>query len=245
MPNFKTPKSTSLAHAVRWIVSSERFLAVDDAKAVGDTPDLDASRFEQSKRNLLLALREGLVKSTAVFEVFDPTYLVHHPDRKDRQTLWDEFLAQFSSELDSSNFQQISDDFSVPKHLWINRNVDWSHNGLKYLGGAVRGVFREIKIDTEDLQRQFSNDLETRHQAGQIAPPGVGNLKLSEKQSVLRLVAGMAIQGYKYDPSSNRNECITEIQSDLDFLGIGLDAKTIRKWLKEATAILPKGKLPN
>ena len=66
---------------------------------------------------------------------------------------------------------------------------------------------------------------------------------IAKKNSLLTLVAGMAIKGYRFDPNANRNEATSDIQSDLDELGIGLDQKTILKWLREATALVDKDHL--
>lgn len=61
-----------------------------------------------------------------------------------------------------------------------------------------------------------------------------------ERQSLLSLVIGMAKMGYRYDPSKVRNDAVGEIQADLDSCGVGLDSKTIRSYLKEASALLPE-----
>jgi len=51
----------------------------------------------------------------------------------------------------------------------------------------------------------------------------------------------MAIAGYKFDQDAKRNQATSDIQSDLDQLGIPLDQRTILKWLREACEIIPKG----
>lgn len=63
-------------------------------------------------------------------------------------------------------------------------------------------------------------------------------LTSTEKASMLKLIAAMAIAGYKFDPTSTRNEATQDIADDLDRLGIGLDLKTVRKWLKEACSLI-------
>lgn len=60
----------------------------------------------------------------------------------------------------------------------------------------------------------------------------------TEKASMLKLVAGMAIKGYRYDPHEQRSTTVQEIADDLDRLGISLDLKTIRKWLKESCKLV-------
>jgi ribosomal protein S16 len=60
-----------------------------------------------------------------------------------------------------------------------------------------------------------------------------------ERDSLLKLVIGMAVKGYAYDPMASRNSATADIASDLASLGIGLDTDTIRKWLKEGADLLP------
>lgn len=64
----------------------------------------------------------------------------------------------------------------------------------------------------------------------------------SERNSLLTLIAAMAIEGYKYDPKAKRNEATSDIQSDAELLGLPLDQKTILKWLREACKLLPSEK---
>lgn len=64
----------------------------------------------------------------------------------------------------------------------------------------------------------------------------------SERNSLLTLIAAMAIKGYKYDPKAKRNEATSDIQSDAELLGLPLDQKTILKWLREACKLLPSEK---
>lgn len=54
--------------------------------------------------------------------------------------------------------------------------------------------------------------------------------------TILKLVGGMAIAVYNYNPHERRSDTIRQIQSDLDLKGITLDADTIRKWVREGAA---------
>tara|TARA_R110002126_G_scaffold213048_4_gene359588 strand:+ start:9470 stop:10495 length:1026 start_codon:yes stop_codon:yes gene_type:complete len=60
-----------------------------------------------------------------------------------------------------------------------------------------------------------------------------------ERQSLLRLVIGMAIKGYAYDPRATRTKTSQEITNDLQLLGLTLDVDTVRKYLNEAKELLP------
>ena len=60
------------------------------------------------------------------------------------------------------------------------------------------------------------------------------DIKTIEVDSLLKLIAGMAVEQYGFDPTANRSSAIQNISSDLDGLGISLDPKTIRKWVKKS-----------
>jgi hypothetical protein len=60
-----------------------------------------------------------------------------------------------------------------------------------------------------------------------------------ERDSLLKLVIGMAVAGYVYDPKATRSDKTTEIANDLARAGVPLDVDTGRKWLKEAAELLP------
>lgn len=66
-----------------------------------------------------------------------------------------------------------------------------------------------------------------------------GGLALRERSSCLKLIIGMAVKKYRYDPKAARNSAVTNIANDLNELGIGIDVDTVRKWLKEAAEELP------
>ena len=65
------------------------------------------------------------------------------------------------------------------------------------------------------------------------------DLSTRERSTVKRLIIGMAIKGYGYNPKADRNSATKEIANDLEYLGIFLDVDTVRKWLKESAEELP------
>jgi hypothetical protein len=72
------------------------------------------------------------------------------------------------------------------------------------------------------------------------APPAEPALRTRERDSLLRLIIGMAIKGYSYDPKAGRSPVPNEIAGDLELLGIGLDPDTVRKYLNDAKQLLPR-----
>lgn len=76
-------------------------------------------------------------------------------------------------------------------------------------------------------------------EAQQADKPVEKSLSTRERESLLKLVIGMAVGGYGYDSTARRSEQTTAIADDLAQAGISLDADTVRKWLREAAELLP------
>lgn len=74
----------------------------------------------------------------------------------------------------------------------------------------------------------------------------VDSLSLKQRQTMLKLIVGMAVRGYSYVPNSTNNgQVIKEIQTDLDAQGLTLSDDTIRNYLKEAVETVLPGKKPD
>jgi hypothetical protein len=56
---------------------------------------------------------------------------------------------------------------------------------------------------------------------------------------LLKIVIGLALDSYKYDPKLSRSTVPQETADDLATRGMVLDVDTVRKWLKQAAALLP------
>ena len=87
--------------------------------------------------------------------------------------------------------------------------------------------FRQMDFDTRqdliDRVEYFHSDrpIEAEKEAGELFD--------SERLSLLKLVAAMALKGYKFDPNAQRNQATADIQHDAELLGLTLDQKTILK----------------
>ena len=64
------------------------------------------------------------------------------------------------------------------------------------------------------------------------------------RNTLLKMIIGMAIKGYNYDPAAKRSNTSSEIEKDLKDLKIGLDDDPIRKALKEAATLIPPPPAP-
>ncbi|WP_157944612.1 hypothetical protein [Mangrovicella endophytica] len=78
-------------------------------------------------------------------------------------------------------------------------------------------------------------DAPSNDQASSAKP----ELATRERDSLLKLVIGMAVGGYGYDPRAARSPIAAQIATDLQTQGLSLTDDTIRKYLHEAAELLP------
>jgi hypothetical protein len=65
-------------------------------------------------------------------------------------------------------------------------------------------------------------------------------LHTKERETLLKMIIGMAVDAYGYDPQASRSSIPGEIAGHLAGRGISIDEDTVRKWLKEAASVLPR-----
>ena len=118
------------------------------------------------------------------------------------------------------------------KHLWEVRLSEFAalanQKGLEIPPELNKLAAAPIAAETVD-----STAAESR--------PKVENaLGNKERDNLLRVIVGMAIRGYGYDPGAAKSITVGEILKDLDFLGIQLGDDTIRRYLKEGSTLIPR-----
>ncbi|MEX0328049.1 MAG: hypothetical protein AB3N07_04945 [Ruegeria sp.] len=65
------------------------------------------------------------------------------------------------------------------------------------------------------------------------------------RSSMLKLIAAMAVGGYRYDPTGNYTNVVTEIVDDASLLGISITDDTVRKYLKLSAKMISKDWKPD
>ena len=112
----------------------------------------------------------------------------------------------------------------------------WNHEGNFYPGGGLP-TDAVLVVRTDALAELLESSTEATATTVKVTKP---ELSTRERDTLLKLVIGMAIEGYRYDPLAARNEAPSEIAGDLAKHGIEVSDDTVRKWLKEAVnAVLP------
>lgn len=102
----------------------------------------------------------------------------------------------------------------------------------------ARNFFPSSKKPSAEQLGFTRNELEDFEKAMNAYP--VREITSREKQTLLKMIIGMAKDGYGFDPDALRSPFPKELEGILDQLGISVSDDTVRKWLKEAAELLPQ-----
>lgn len=102
-----------------------------------------------------------------------------------------------------------------------------------------------VKITRADLVI-LTSEIARLQKIGDITKAVNKPMPTRERDTLLKLVIGMAIKGYRHDPAALRSTASKEIADDLAELGITITDDTVRKYLKQAadTALPAKPRQP-
>jgi hypothetical protein len=110
--------------------------------------------------------------------------------------------------------------------------VDWAKTQI----GEASDKTQEVIAGYKDLLADRDGVIEElQAKMGQ----NTDSLGARERESLLKLIIGMAVKGYAHDPKASRSGTAAEISGDLERLGISLHVDTIRKYLQETADLLP------
>lgn len=99
------------------------------------------------------------------------------------------------------------------------------------------------QIKVERMKAEIADLSDARQQQKCGSEARSRDLGTRERDSLLKLVLGMAIDGYGFDVKAARSPTARELSDQLQMLGLPLSDDTIRAYLNEAKALLP-GDLP-
>lgn len=128
-------------------------------------------------------------------------------------------LHKFELDRDDS---QATIDFNQTLNFPVEKNEIWVNPEP-----AITLSIDKLYIMHDDIQLLTS-----------VNSPNDNHGKVSKK-SMLRLIHGLAVGGYKFDPSSKRNDKLADMKGDLEKCKVSLSDDTIRSILNEA-ADIPK-----
>ena len=109
----------------------------------------------------------------------------------------------------------------------------------------LRAALSSCRADNEELPQQLKSvDVATE-------PSLDEEPNTATRNSMEKLIIGMAVRGYGYDSRDERSKVTSEIEGDLQRLGVGLGQETVKKYLKRSAkhvsdatleAVLPRPK---
>ena len=111
-------------------------------------------------------------------------------------------------------------------------------DGKSQIIDQSRELYQALEREKEGYQKLIAalrdkcDALETRSQ-----PESLGT---RERNTLLKLVIGMAKGGYGFDPRQSRNPATADIVGDLNRLGLDVSADTVLKWLRAGADLLPR-----
>lgn len=94
---------------------------------------------------------------------------------------------------------------------------------------ADHGIVPHIQSVKEDAPNKIAT----------TSPDSVSKLHPKEKVSLLKMVIVLAVEAYRYNPDDKKSTVTSEIAESAQRMDIPIDEDTVRKWLKEAAALLP------
>jgi hypothetical protein len=105
-------------------------------------------------------------------------------------------------------------------------------------------------VDLKKLKAQYERIAHIAKYGKDALPPATDELPTTERNTLYKMILGMAMQKYGFNPESRRNTATGEnhgsICADLEKAGLPVDADTIREHLKAASAATPpQRKKPN
>ena len=97
--------------------------------------------------------------------------------------------------------------------------------------------YQNIVESLEAKNRELTDALDQPQKCGSDAKNR--DIGTRERDSLLKLIIGMAIDGYGFDVKAARSPIARELSDNLQRLGLSLSDDTIRAYLNEAKALLP------
>ena len=227
---------TSAADFIAKCLYCEGLIETDyDGEIVSlENPDLSKALSKEVKyylEKLKVAVQNGSLKAEVINRDIDEN-LIANRTYVDGEILYD-WLRERGIELGDLYY-----------HDYLSR-VGELHllltNTLKT--GLFREQFPDVATGTPDTTPGIFYDKlkeiqRLKDELAQAKDMARSSLTTRTRDTAFKLIIGMALAGYKYNPKAGRNPAVTEITEDLQRLGLQLDVDTVRKWSSDASQLL-------
>jgi hypothetical protein len=135
--------------------------------------------------------------------------------------------------------------YYLKRRALIEDNFDWG-NIAKPARNSVPDLVRWFASVELDVPEQLLAAADKYHSLGIGKKSKLGRANAAddkaldprERSTMLKMIITMAVKGYGYNPKAERSTIPTEIESDMNLLGVGINLETIRKHLRNGAALL-------
>jgi hypothetical protein len=139
----------------------------------------------------------------------------------------------------SSFYPKTYIEWAIKKELDIPQPLlDWYENQKKPVRATAAKSVKQIELEAEIKNLKAENSALKKQLAAAQAQKN--ELNSFERESLLKLVLGMAIDAYGYQSFASRNLATGDKKGSISVAiasrGFNIDADTIRKYIKEAEA---------
>lgn len=116
--------------------------------------------------------------------------------------------------------------------------IDEAAGLSKWLTSEEHSGFSTQRFTRAEIARWLAAcGLKSAYHFGEVQFPAKNteeSFSTKERKSLLRILLGIAITSYKYDPKSKKSSAPSDMANDTELAGIGVTDDTIRSYLKEA-----------
>lgn len=131
--------------------------------------------------------------------------------------------------------------------------VDFQEEVVKKIHKFIEGEYAKLcdpkieknseAIDEAELMTQLYELRTLKYEIDQAATSKKEKpISTRERETLLKMIIGMAVDGYGFDPNAGRSSLAKELSEIFTSQGIPITDDTIRKWLQEASQLFPQGK---
>lgn len=150
--------------------------------------------------------------------------------------------------LEGANGMPVQGDvlaFYLKRRSLIEDNFDWGSvaaPGKNSVPDVVRW-FDKVELDVPEqllaaADKYHSIGIGKKSKLGRPDAADEKPLDPRERSTMLKMIIAMAVAGYRYNANAERSSIPSEIESDMNLLGVGINLETIRKHLRSGAALL-------
>ena len=108
----------------------------------------------------------------------------------------------------------------------VSETLQAAFDATRAAAEVTKGLLLEATNERDELRAELAT---VRAAFEELKAHPADTLGTRERETLLKMVLGMAAGGYAFDPAAARSEATAQIVSDLEERGIGVTDDTVRK----------------